>query len=152
MKLLIVEDEGPKLRNVRSLADELGLFSIISEARSVGSALKTLRHDTFDMVLLDMSLPTFDIGNGESGGRPQGFGGQEVLRYMSRYKLQTPVIVVTAFEAFAEQGKAIDLKALERSLSSEHAATFRGVVLYNTMFSTWRDSLRDLVTSTLGTK
>ncbi|WP_375243821.1 response regulator [Sphingomonas parapaucimobilis] len=152
MKLLIVEDEAPKLRNVRELAEELDIFFSIEEARSVGSALKALRFKTFDMVLLDMSLPTFDIGNGESGGRPQGFGGQEVLRYMSRYRLTTPVVVVTAFEAFAEQGKAIDLKALERSLSAEHPDTFRGVILYNTMFSTWRDGLRELVRGTLEAK
>lgn len=150
MRLLIVEDEAPKLRNVRELAEELGLFSSVEEARSVGGALQLLRVKQFDLILLDMSLPTFDIGNGESGGRPQGFGGQEVLRYMGRYRLATPVVVVTAFEAFAEQGKAIDLKALERSLSADHPANFRGVILYNTMFSTWRDGLRELVRQTLG--
>ncbi len=149
MNLLIVEDEAPKLQNVRELAQELALFECLDEARSFGSALKALRARAFDLIILDMSLPTFDIGNGESGGRPQGFGGQEVLRYMSRFKLTTPVIVVTAFEAFAEKGKAIDLKALEKSLLAEHPNIFRGVVFYNTMFTTWRDELRKLVKSVL---
>jgi CheY-like chemotaxis protein len=149
MRLLIVEDEAPKLQNVKELALELNLFDELFEARSVGSALRALREDTFDLVILDMSLPTFDIGVGEGGGRPQGFGGQEVLRYMDRYAVATPVIVATAFEAFAEKGKAIDLKDLEKSLLSQHPEIFRGIVFYNTMFSKWRDDLRGQIKKVL---
>lgn len=152
MNLLIVEDEGPKLQNIRDLAAEMSVFTELAEARSVGSALKTLRRERFDLIILDMSLPTFDIGAGEGGGRPQGFGGQEVLRYMDRYGLLTPVIVATAFEAFSERGKAINLKALEQTLASDHPATFKGIVFYNTMFSKWRDDLRTIIKRTLDEK
>lgn len=152
MKVLVVEDEAPKLRNVVELAEELDPSAEIEEARSVTSAIKILKQRSFDLIFLDMSLPTFDIGNGESGGRPQGFGGQEVLRYMSRFSLSTPVIVVTAFEAFADKGSAIDLKSLEKTLTQEHPTTFRGIVFYNTMFSAWRDDLRKLAKTVLETE
>ena len=152
MRLLVVEDEAPKLRNIRELALELNLFDELIEVRSVGSALGALRQDRFDLIILDMSLPTFDIVAGESGGRPQGFGGQEVLRYMDRYAITTPVIVATAFEAFTEKGKAIGLKDLEKALQGEHPDSFRGIVFYNTMFSKWRDDLRGLIKKVLETE
>src|SRR4051812_42581245 len=98
MRILLVEDEAPKRDNIRSLLSQMALLEGVQEARSVGSAIRALRSGSFDLILLDMSLPTFDIVAGESGGRPQGFGGVEVLRYMDRFQVTTPAIVVTAFE------------------------------------------------------
>lgn len=141
MRLLIVEDEAPKLRNIKEVAEELGFFSVVEEARSVSSAIKILKAGSFELVILDMSLPTFDIAAGESGGRPQGFGGREVLRYMARFKVKPPVIVATAYEAFPDKGKAIDLNGLGASLEAEHPEMFKGIVFYNTMFSKWREEI-----------
>lgn len=152
MRLLIVEDEAPKLRNIREVAEELGSFAEIDEARSVSSAIKILKTGSFDLVILDMSLPTFDIATGESGGRPQGFGGREVLRYMARFKVKPPVIVATAYEAFPDKGKAIDLNGLGASLEMEHPDMYRGIVFYNTMFSKWREEIIEAIGKVLEEK
>lgn len=142
MKIILVEDEAAKRENIRSLLSQMNLLDGVNEARSVGSAIRALRTATFDLAILDMSLPTFDIGSGESGGRPQGFGGVEVLRYMERFQLTTPVIVVTAYPAFSQGDQEIDLNSLSVRLREQHPTIFRGLVFYNSMFSTWRDDLR----------
>ena len=142
MKILLIEDEAPKRDNIRSLLDQMGLLDAVSEARSVGSAIRALRVNGFNLIILDMSLPTFDIGMGETGGRPQGFGGVEVLRYMERFKLATPVIVVTAYPAFSEGNQEIDLKSLTNKLRDQHPIIFKEIVFYNSMFSEWREELR----------
>ncbi|MCQ8779993.1 response regulator, partial [Escherichia coli] len=80
LKVLLVEDEGPKQAHVVNFLGFLGEVSV-NVARSVTSAMTCLEIETPDLLLLDMSLPTFDIGEGEAGGRPQGFGGIEVLRH-----------------------------------------------------------------------
>ncbi|WP_109808767.1 LytR/AlgR family response regulator transcription factor [Sphingosinithalassobacter portus] len=142
MNILLIEDEAPKRDNIRSLLEQMGLIALVSEARSVGSAIRALRTSSFDLVILDMSLPTFDIAVGESGGRPQGFGGVEVLRYMDRFKLRSAVIVVTAYPAFSEGNLEIDLKSLTDQLRDQHPTIFKGIVFYNSMFSEWREELR----------
>ncbi|KPF52046.1 hypothetical protein IP65_17780 [Novosphingobium sp. AAP1] len=142
MSILLVEDEAPKRKNIRSLLEQMDLLGLVSEACSVGSAIRSLRSSSFDLILLDMSLPTFDIVAGESGGRAQGFGGVEVLRYMDRFKLPTAVIVVTAYPAFSQGDKEIDLTELGKNLEAQHPKIFRGIVFYNSMFSTWRDELK----------
>jgi CheY-like chemotaxis protein len=152
MNILLVEDEEPKRKNIiRALARIIPGGST-SQARSVSSAIKHLRSATPDLILLDMSLPTFDIGPGEPGGRPQGFGGIEVLRYIDRFGLLVPVIVVTAYEAFAREGRQIDLDSLKSQLKTAHPRTFRGVVFYNSLLGAWSEELARAIRDAVGEK
>jgi CheY-like chemotaxis protein len=145
LRLLLVEDDDPKRRNILNALSRILPRATIVEARSVNSALRRLREEIVDLALLDMSLPSFDVGPGEPGGRPQGFGGIEVLRSMDRIGLVVPVIVITAYEAFPSGGRQIDLKGLTLELANAHPQTFRGVVFYNSVFSSWSDELGILI-------
>jgi len=149
MKVLVVEDEDPKRANILASLTKQFPESEPVVARSVSSAIKTLRETVPDLILLDMSLPTFDIGPKESGGRPQGFGGIEVLRYIDRFDLAVPVVVVTAYEAFAKDGEQIDLNILSGQLAEAHPTNFRGIVYYNSVFETWQEELFRLVEGVL---
>lgn len=149
MNILLVEDEAPKRENIRLVLDQRFPDRRLIEARSVGSAIRALRTEKFELIILDMSLPTFDIKVGESGGRPQGFGGVEVLRYMDRLDVVAPVIVVTAYPAFSQGDREIDLGALEKTLAKDHPESFKSVVFYNSMFSTWREELQEAMEKAL---
>ncbi len=96
-----------------------------------------------------MSLPTFDVTPEEPGGRPQGFGGMEVLRYMDRDKIIVPTIVVTGYEAFVGEEKDIDLVALSKELEENYPEMFVGLVYYNSIMGRWADELTDLLTRRL---
>ena len=149
MKVLIAEDEYQKLRHLRAFVTDNITDPIILEARSVRSAIDQLEEERPHLVLLDMSLPTFDVAPGESGGRPQGFGGAEVMRYMDFLGIVAPVVVVTAYEGFEDKGKSVDLSLLEARLRDDHASTFRGIVYYSGLASDWQTPLKTLVTGIL---
>ena len=74
MRVLLVEDEAPKLANLKDFLRRGYPEFEVATAKSVRSAVDALRvHDAdFAMVILDMSLPTFDIQNNESGGALHG--------------------------------------------------------------------------------
>ena len=150
MKVLIAEDEYQKLRHLREFIAVNVPESEILEARSVRSALDKLEDERPDLVLLDMSLPTFDVAPGESGGRPQGFGGAEVMRFMEFLELTAPVVVVTAYEGFEDKGKSVDLSVLEARLREDHPGTFRGIVYYSGLASDWQIPLKALVDKASG--
>lgn len=145
MRVLVVEDEDPKRANILAALRRFRPDSTPVEARSVSSAIQHLRGSTPDLILLDMSLPTFDVGPGESGGRPQGFGGVEVLRYIDRFGIRVPVIVITAYEAFAKDGRQINLTALEDQLKKAHGEMFIGIVYYNSVYETWLEDLSSAI-------
>lgn len=141
--MLLVEDEGPKLAHVRKFLRESFPATSVMEARSVTSALDAVEDEDFTVILLDMSLPTFDVGQGENGGRPQGFGGIEILRHLEMAGESADVLVLTGYEAFPdEHGKIIDLETLRNRLIDEFPATVRAVIHFNSALDDWKVELR----------
>ena len=147
MKILLVEDEDPKLAGIQRFLREFDLTIELAVARSVKAGIAELRKDKPDLLLLDMSLPTFEITSTEPGGRPQGFGGIEIVRYLDSVEAIVPTIVVSAYEAFAKDGKNIELKELASELHGEFPAIIRGVVFFNPIHGAWSEELADLIGS-----
>lgn len=142
MFILVADDEGPKLESIADAVAAAFPYAEIGRARSVRTALDVLRSCAADIVVLDMSLPTFDVAPGEQGGRPQNYGGIELLRYMDFYKIACPVFIVTQYEAFPDKGGRVDLSELGERLKREHQRTFREIIYYGgSTDESWRRSL-----------
>ncbi|MBD9573695.1 response regulator [Pseudomonas sp. PDM23] len=152
MRLLLVEDEGPKAEKIVSCLLRGLDEPDIHVAKSVRSALKRLDQIPYDLVVLDMSLPTFDVSEDEHGGRPQGFGGVEVMRDMINYEVRTPVIVVTAYEHFIADGdeelahgKESTIKELRDELCLEFSEIFIELIKYDTFTDEWQAQLLESI-------
>ena len=147
--ILLVEDEAPKRGHIITLLNKLAPAARISTARSVNSALDVLGSEQVDLLLLDMSLPTFDFGERESGGRPQGFGGIEVLRHMTMAEIQCPTVVITGYEGFTREGGAtVDLRQLRAELVEEFPSMLRAVLHYNSTYDEWKTVLAQALRET----
>ena len=142
MKVLIVEDDEFKQRRIAQVVREDYPEAEVHLERSVNSGLKGISEFHPDLILLDMSLTTFDVGPGEPGGRPQNFGGIEVLRQMERLNFTIPVIVITQHERFADRGEEVHLSAVHKELREEHAEVFKGLIYYNSAAGSWKKQLR----------
>lgn len=148
MYVLVADDEGPKLESIVSVVGPAFPGAELGTARSVRAALDILRQRQTDVLVLDMSLPTFNVAPGEQGGRPQNYGGIELLRYMDFYKIRCPVFIVTQYEAFPDKGGHVDLSALSERLMMEHPATFKDLIYYGgATDETWRQRLTDALSS-----
>lgn len=145
MKILIAEDENQKLAHIREWVCGFFKGADILIAKSVKAANEMLEDHSPEVMMLDMSLPTFEIGVGEPGGRPQGFGGVEVLRFADFLNLRVATFVITAFEGFENGSKTVDLAELRAKLADEHEGNFRGVVYYSGLGGDWGGELRRLV-------
>lgn len=149
MKVLIADDELPKLSKIEELVSEVLPNAERIFARSVRAAISAICSVRLDLVILDMSLPTFDIAAGEPGGRPQGFGGIEVLRHMDFHGKNSPVIVVTQYTAFFEKGEPVPLDVLQSRMLTEHPKSFCGCIYYGAMNEAWRRQLREKIEAAL---
>lgn len=143
--ILLAEDEAHKSKNVRDLCASHYPEACITEAASVRSAISRLGRECFDLILLDMSLPTFDVADGEGGGRPQGAGGMEILNEFERLRSAPRVIVVTQYADFSIDGKWYLVSELERELREEHGDVFLGLVEFDNANSDWKRSLINLM-------
>ncbi|MGJ4899828.1 response regulator [Bradyrhizobium sp. HKCCYLS3070] len=146
----MVEDEAPKRERLLQFLKDQWVDAVVRTAKSVRSAISDIQGATPQLLLLDMSLPTFDIGPDEPGGRPQGFGGIEVMRYVDLFEIKLPIIVVTAYEAFSRDGGgALNHDDLDQQLRVEHPENYRGLVYYNSLFSDWKTQLAKLIVEQL---
>lgn len=140
--ILLVEDEAPKRIHIECFLKSISSGITITVAQSVNSALDALDEKLPDLMLLDMSLPTFDLGERESGGRPQGFGGIEILRHMMLSEIYCSTIVITGYEAFLrEAGKHVDLSQMRTELEKEFPQCLKGVLHYNSTYDEWKAAL-----------
>ncbi len=138
MKVLLVEDEDPKRDAVVAMLTAEFVGVEVQMARSVRSAIAEIRASQPGLLLLDMSLPTFDIAPGEPGGRPQSFGGIEVLRFLDSADINLPAIVITAYEAFPKaNGNPIGFEVLAGELRRDYPALFKGLIHFDPILGEW---------------
>ncbi len=98
MEVLIVDDEMPARKQLRSLIEEFKNTEMgIREAKSGEEALDYLTREVFDVVFLDIQL--------------QDMTGLEIAEEMGLRKVSTKIVFVTAYDEYAL--KAFDYAAVD---------------------------------------
>lgn len=145
MRFLIVEDDENKRRQVVAFLADSYPASTLSEAKSLQSGLRAVSSESPDVVILDMSMPTFDISPDEPGGRPQVYAGREIMRRMNRRGVEASVVVLTQFDRFGEGADALTLEQLDEQLRASFGDIYLGAVYYNVTVEGWKESLRRVI-------
>lgn len=142
MRIAVVEDDAFKRDKLVEATKEVIPQAIFSFAKSYKSGLRLAVSQDHDLVLLDMTLPSFDITEEADGGPPLVYGGREILRQMARRRIEKPVILVTQFEQFEAANDALSLAELTDELREEYGHLLLATIYYNPTQSSWRDHLR----------
>ena len=137
-RILVVEDDEYKASDIIKTAQSVLNGVAIERAASVTSALTMIHDHTFDLVILDMSLPTFDISGPGGGGSPEGQGGIEVLRLARRVKNQSKFVVVTQYPDIEVEGREVSLSLAAAKLSQTFKLQVLGCLLYDFDDDEWR--------------
>lgn len=145
MKILIIEDDQNKQEQLASFVSAVFGAQEIGRARSYRNGLASVLDGHWDLVLLDMQLPTYDKSPRESGGRQRPFAGEQILRKMALSAVTTPAIIVTQFEKFGDLGDAISLPQLVQRLERADYPNYKGTVYYHAKISDWKANLKNLI-------
>ncbi|AUO46144.1 DNA-binding transcriptional response regulator [Pseudomonas ogarae] len=150
MKMLIIEDDEDKLKTLAEFIDAEFPGYVVETAKSYNSGLRAIikGNNLYDFILLDMSMPNYDVSPSEpSGGSPESFAGSELLAQMKLRNIQIPTVVVTMFDAFGDNSSKVSLDQLVEKLAIQFQPTFRGSVYYNPAEDGWRSSLKIIISS-----
>ena len=104
---------------------------------SYHSGMRALLENSYDFLLLDMSMPMYDVTTQDTGGRPLPLAGRDILYKMRWKHVKTKVIVITQYEEF----EGIPLAQLDSDLQSEFSEVYLGSVYYNTTHAGWKERL-----------
>jgi two-component system, LytTR family, response regulator AlgR len=97
LNVYLVDDEGPAIKRLKRLLDEVDGCRVIGSSSSGASALSDCARLQPEVIFLDVEMP--------------GLDGVEVARRLGRMKQPPALIFVTAFERYAVD--AFDLAAVD---------------------------------------
>lgn len=141
MKILIVEDNTNKLSRIKSFFNERYGDCNIEESYSFNGGRKKLFENEWDLVILDMSLPTYDITRSESGGDKKPVAGRNIIKRMKNRNVYYPTIVITQFETFDDE--RISIETLNREFEENYSEIWKGTVYYGD--DDWEVKLEELL-------
>lgn len=139
-EILLVEDSDHKRVRVLELIRDVCPGVEIVEARSFNSGARAIDGVAFDLVIMDMSLPTYDRSATESGGKFRALGGRELARKIVRRGQKSKIIFFTQYDAFSGPDSHT-LDSLRGLLSKECGDNFHSLIYYDSSSSSWRDQL-----------
>jgi CheY-like chemotaxis protein len=146
VNILIIDDTDDKVEALVELLASICPGDANSICRSYQSGVSALVNGQFDLVVLDMSMPTFELSPGDQGGRFRPFGGRDILLEIKRLNLRTKVIIVTQFGLFGGSSeKQVTLQQLKKDLDEQFHQNYLGAVHYDSTSAEWITPLKALI-------
>ena len=142
MKILIVEDNQYKISQLQDFLSTDFPHIDVTIRNSYHSGLKEIKKNGFNynLILLDISMPTYDINPGEQGGTPLSLAGKLILSEMNLRDITTKVIVVTMYENYVDGTKLIEL---DKKFNEQFDTNYMGYVYFSPDdTSDWKQNLR----------
>ncbi len=146
-KVLIVEDDPTKrdklieFMNATYCVDEL----IVKQSYNTGLHAINKEYEDIDIILLDMTMTTYEVSSEEAGGDPEPTAGYNILYAMDIRGIRCKVIVVTMYESF--DGK--EISALHNTLNKEFHENYKGYVQFEHNSNKWRELLKKKIDKSL---
>jgi CheY-like chemotaxis protein len=144
-KVLLVEDNPHKQSRILEFLELFGSALSVHVSHSFTSGCKATDSTEFDLLILDMSLPTYDRSSNDSGGRFRILGGREIARRLARRGKMPPMIFLTQYSSFSDKGAFYTFESLTEELILECDESFRGMVFFETTASRWKQVLSRVV-------
>lgn len=141
ISILLVEDNYHKRQKVVDFINSEFENADIKEAHSFSSGSKAALEADYGLVILDISLPTYDKVGNEAGGRKRMFGGREIARKLIRRRSGSNVVFLTQYDAFSDGGLSLSFEELGNILKEECGQSYLGLILYDSSKSAWKESL-----------
>lgn len=139
-KILFIEDNKTKSEDIKNFIFQTGLKCKLEIKNSFTSGLKEFFTGNYNLLLLDMSLPTRDddfntIDNFEH------LGGFKIMSEMRRKNKIIPTILITMFSEFGIGKSFMDIAELDERLKESFNSFYNGYIFYSSQEDSWKDKL-----------
>lgn len=142
MNILVIEDEPAKRELIEQAIKELRPKAAISSGRSVQQAVKHLREAEFDLIVLDIALPSHESKPGGAQPMSQPTGGVEVLLELSYEARPDKVIIVTQYPDIEYDKRLYPLSKARQALAKRLSVNIIDVIYFKARDPAWREQFR----------
>lgn len=145
MRFLLIEDDDLKFELLVGFFDEHLPTGEIVRAASYQAGVSKLAKESFDFVLLDMSLPVSDLAQSPVGMEWLTFGGQCILRECARRKVSARIAVISQYKTFVRDNEEVSFDQLKSEILQQHQGLVVGCVHLDRAANNWRLELLNLI-------
>tara|TARA_B100000953_G_scaffold296103_1_gene288307 strand:+ start:414 stop:848 length:435 start_codon:yes stop_codon:yes gene_type:complete len=137
MKILLIEDNPQKLLQIENFIVKEVSSAHLTIKKSYNSGLREIMSNKdYSLILLDMSLPNYDIEAGESGGDFEKYAGKYLLNEMYRREINISVVIITMYLNYVDEEFTSELK--------DDFPNYLGVIYYDIKEpDSWKNKLKD---------
>ena len=147
MNVLLVEDMDDKANDIMAFLEQEFPAFRVERCKAYNSAQEEIfeHADKYGLILLDMSMTTYDLETDASGGKPEPTAGRDLLEGMYLREITTPVVVVTMYNVFGRK----ELSAFHKELLENYPQNYKDYVYYSAQHSDWKKDLRTKINNAL---
>lgn len=145
MKILIIEDDPNKLKYLKEFILLLNSSITVDTRMSYQSGLFAMLKNDYDLILLDMQLPNYDIKSGEDGYMLRPLAGKDILREVKRKRRKAKVVIITQYDSFNENGNFFSLDDWHTYFSKEFNDIYLKTIFYDPKSSSWKLKLTEIL-------
>ena len=143
MKVLLIEDDDYKARQIVEFVNTLGYEVEVKKAYNSG--MMALTNNQYDLVLLDMTIPSFELSPEHPTSRIRKYGGRDILCEMERCEIVVPTIIITQYKVFDDGEKSLEI--LNKELEEEYSQIYKGLIYYNSSIVDWQEKLQNILSN-----
>lgn len=143
MKIILIEDDELKATEISGFLESQGCVVTIEKAFNTG--MKSISNNEYDLALLDMTIPSFEISPDHPTSRIRKYGGKDILSEIKRCEINLPSIVITQYRVFDDGEMSIE--KIDMELAEEFEGIYYGIVYYNSSTMDWQEKLVSLIES-----
>jgi CheY-like chemotaxis protein len=139
--VLLIEDDKFKADRVAAAIASAHPNSSITRAESVHAAVLNIQRRTFDVIILDMALPSHDLlpGTGQSSSLLSG--GLELVMEVAYLRRSEAIIILTQYPEIEIEGHLHATQTAKSELQSLFSVNIAAVILYENDSERWRTEL-----------
>ena len=148
MKILIADDSEQKIEDLVAFFHEYHLpIENIDKSYSFRETVQLLMKEKYDLVMLDMSMPT---KTNVIGSKSRSLAGRDILSTVRFNGItSTKFVIFSQFGEFGRHDEVISLQEIYQALEEEFGELLLGCLKYDSTSETWKEKLYALMESNL---
>lgn len=141
MKILIIEDDDYKLERIKTFAKKEFNSVVMTTSENLKVALEAIAEDSYDLIFVDMAIPSHPTKAGQ--GTPVQFntGGLSVLMELAAMNRKDPCIIITQYPDIEISGEYIPLDQVKEKLPLLLECEVMACIFYDEDNDVWQDEL-----------
>lgn len=144
-KFLIIEDDSFKREDLSSFVAAHVNRAIITHASDVASAVHEVQDSEYDLIIIDMALPSHPVIPG--GGSPMSLltGGLEILFELSTLERNDDCVIVTQYPEIEIAERFVAVKAAAAEIKKQFGCDVLACLEYSEYSTDWKIGLANIL-------